>query len=332
MKLTFLWQDSAYNEREWIANIFSSVADEQITDGDHSIVRDNCLLIDSYLYSHSSDYYAQFRGKNAWLLHLSDETYEGGYDMYRNFRGVFRNYWSPAFNPRRVLQFPLGYSPGFERERGEPGIEQRSKLWSFLGEANKSSRVEMIEALTPLRPSLVHCTDRGQFKPMGTEDYMQVLRDSIFVPCPMGNVNLDSFRVYEALQCGAIPVLERRATLDYFTQMMGSHPLPTFADWNQAARFMAGLRDDPQALNSLQAKCIQWWLDYKMKLSSQIESFLAVPAEQASGGFASWTCSLPGWQFTQLLRQQNMQSFSRRVRLQCKRLLGEGRLRKTYGK
>lgn len=190
----------------------------------------------------------------------------------------------------------------------------------------------MIQALMPLTPNLVHCTDRGKFKPIGTHDYMQILRDSVFVPCPMGNVNLDSFRVYEALQCGAIPILERRATLDYFTRMMGSHPLPTFADWSQAARFVAALRDDRQALNNLQKVCINWWLDYKKKLSSQIALFLAAPAIKESGRFTHWTGSLPGWQFVQLLRQQTIHTFTRRASLQCQRLLGEGRLRKSFGK
>ena len=65
MQLTFIWQNPAFIERDWIADVFSSVAGEQITDGDHRIVRDGCLLIDSYLYARSADYYTQFRGKNA---------------------------------------------------------------------------------------------------------------------------------------------------------------------------------------------------------------------------------------------------------------------------
>jgi hypothetical protein len=91
MKLTFLWQSEKLSEREWIEDIFASVADEQVFDGEHRIVLDNCLLIDSFIHSQPRDYYAQFSGRNAWLLHLSDETYEGGYDIYQNFRGVFRN-------------------------------------------------------------------------------------------------------------------------------------------------------------------------------------------------------------------------------------------------
>ena len=197
------------------------------------------------------------------LLHLSDEAYDGGYDIYRNFRGVFRNYWSATFDRPGVLQFPLGYSAGFGREQVELGTEQRSKLWSFLGGADKSSRPEMTQALMPLTPNLVHSTELGGLQPMSPLSYTQILRDSVFVPCPMGNVNLDSFRVYEALQCGAIPILERRTTLDYFTRMMGSHPLPTFADWSQAARFIAALRYDHKALNSLQMACFNWWVDYK---------------------------------------------------------------------
>lgn len=266
------------------------------------------------------------------LLHLSDEAYDGGYDIYRNFRGVFRNYWSATFDRPGVLQFPLGYSAGFGREQVELGTEQRSKLWSFLGGADKSSRPEMTQALMPLTPNLVHSTELGGLQPMSPLSYTQILRDSVFVPCPMGNVNLDSFRVYEALQCGAIPILERRTTLDYFTRMMGSHPLPTFADWSQAARFIAALRYDHKALNSLQMACFNWWVDYKKKLRSQVELFLATPAAEEPDRFTHWICPLPGWQFAQLLRHQTIHSFTRRVSLQCQRLLGEHRLRKSFGK
>jgi hypothetical protein len=331
MKLTFLWQSQTIYEREWILDIFASVTGEQVFDGKHRIVLDDCLLIDSYINSQPRDYYDQFLGRNAWLLQLSDETYEGGYDVYRNFRGVFRNYWSSIFNPRRVLHLPLGYTNGFTHEAIGPDIERRLYVWSFLGHTGKSSRPEMIEALLPLRPNFVHATEQGRHQHAGKNEYQRILRDSIFVPCSMGNVNLESFRVYEALECGAIPILEKRPGLDYFTRLLGSHPLPTFGNWRQAARFVASIRDDRNALGNLQKQCLAWWTGYKQSLRERIDSFLETTPGDEAGSYIHWRHSLPGWQTAELLRHHTMPAVARRVKLHFERLSKEGKLRKSSG-
>lgn len=314
MKLTFLWQNNTFFERDWIPDIFGSVAGEQIYDGEHRVVLDNCLLIDFFIRDHPRDYYAQFRGKNAWLFHLSDETYDGDYEIYRNFRGVFRNYWSSIFNPRRVMQLPLGYTNGFTHEASEPGIDQRRYIWSFLGNVGKSSRPEMIEALQPFKPSYLYTAEQSCIQPIGRSEYQRILRNSIFVPCSMGNLNLDSFRVYEALECGAIPILEKRPTLDYFAKLLGAHPLPTFSNWRQAARFTAFILADRYALVNLQKQCIDWWTDYKQSLREQVESFFKTPHGEEAGSYINRRYSLPGWRSFELLRHHSMLAIARRLK------------------
>lgn len=330
MKLTFLWQSDKFSEREWIRDIFASVAGEQVFDGEHRVVLDNCLLIDNYIHSKPRDYYAQFRGRSTWLLHLSDETYEGGYDTYQNFRGVFRNYWSSVFNPRRVLQLPLGYTNGFTHEAIESDIDRRLYVWSFLGDAGKSSRPEMIEALRPMTPNYVHTTEQGRLKPVGKNEYQRILRDSIFVPCSMGNINLESFRVYEALECGAIPILEKRLGLDYFVRLLGPHPLPTFGSWRQAAHFITLIRDDRIALLNLQKQCMDWWATYKQNLREHVVGFLENPSAE-EGSYIDWRHSLPGWQSAELMRHHTMRAIARRVKLHLARLSKEGKLRQKSG-
>ncbi len=331
MKLTFLWQSNTFVERDWILDIFASVAGQQVYDGEHRIVLDDCLLIDFFLRDHPRDYYAQFHGRNAWLLHLSDETYDGDYDIYRNFRGVFRNYRSSIFNPRRVMQLPLGYTNGFTHDAIEPGIDRRTYIWSFLGQANKSSRPEMIEALLPFKPNFVYATDNGRQMPIGKREYQCILRDSLFVPCSMGNLNLDSFRVYEALECGAIPLLEKRPGLDYFSRLLGAHPLPAFGNWRQAARFISFMLLDRNALVNLQKQCVEWWAGYKRNLGEQVESFFETPHGVETGSYISWRHLLPGWQSLELLRHHSMPAIARRVKLHLRRLSKEGKLRKSTG-
>lgn len=307
--------------------------EEHVVDGGHEIVLDNCLLVDCFIHSRPTDYYERFRGKNAWLFHLSDETYEGGYDAYSSFRGVFRNYWSGSFSRPRVMQLPLGYTAGLNRRAANLGTAQRRYLWSFLGAAQKTSRPEMIRALLPLGPKFTHITDSGpDVRSLGRDEYQQILRDSVFVPAPMGNVNLDSFRLYEALELGAIPLLEKRIGLDYFARLLGEHPLPAFGNWNQAAEFIRTVRGDRQTLDELQKECVGWWTSYKERLRERIRSFLLLEPEQGRRSYVSPWQSVPGWQYAQLLRHHSLPAVSRRIRRQVQRLGKRGRFRETQGR
>lgn len=332
MKLTLLWQWKHYAERDWVSRIFAPFAGGQVYDCEHRIVLDDCLLIDAYPRAHPIDYFRQFRGKNAWLVHLCDETYDGAYEIYDNFRGVFRFYWSGTFNPSRVLQLPLGYQAGFDAgSASQAGASLRPYLWSFLGGASRSSRPEMVKALEPLRPQFLRITDRGEVERLGKAEYVQVLRDSIFVPCPMGNVNLESFRIYEALECGAIPILEKRVGFDYFQHLLGDHPMPTFRSWSAAARFLAGICEDRAALDRLQSQCVEWWDRYKSQLTARIEEFLAAPAGEEAGAYIHWRRAIPGSQAAELTRHHTVPALLRRIKVQSLRVLHEGKLRKTTG-
>ena len=91
-------------------------------DGNHEVVLDDAILLDGFIKRVPHDYYRKFQGKNAFLVHFLDETYEGGYERYDYFRGVIRNFWSPAFNPRKVFILPTGYRdpPNRSSRRSRP--------------------------------------------------------------------------------------------------------------------------------------------------------------------------------------------------------------------
>jgi hypothetical protein len=332
VKLTFIWQSASYQERDWINEILRPIAGHQIVDGQHRVVLDNCLLIDSYPYWRPRDYYESFRGKNAWLLHLGDETYEGGYDRYDYFRGVLRSYWSKIFNPRRVLQIPLGYSAGTGPATGQLCARQRAYLWSFVGAAAKSSRPEMIGALSPITPNFVHTTDDPNTRRMSKNEYQEILRQSVFAPSAMGNVNLECFRPYEALECGSVPILEKRIGLDYFANILGKHPIPSFKTWGEARQFLAQLRWDDEAQDHLIAECTDWWRSYKRDLSARIERFIEQPDRAEAGTAVWWQQSIPGSRAIELLRHHTVPAVIRRIKRQVVRIVKEAKFRKTAGR
>jgi hypothetical protein len=339
MKLTFIWQgltsleeSCLMSEYAWVKGIFNPLLGEEVFERKHSIVVDNCLLIDAFPRAHSSEYYQQFRGKKAWLFHRGDETYDGGYEVYSNFRGVFRTYWSEIFDPRCVMQLPLGFSQGLLGGMSERSAAERPFLWSFLGEGGKTTRPDMLKALANVGPSFVQITDLGPVQRLGKAQYEQILSDSVFVPCCMGNVNLETYRVYEALECGAVPILEKRTSLDYFRGLLGDHPMPSFVTWEQAARFMLAIQHDRAAQDELLLRCSRWWEAYKRDLTQRIQDFVAQSTTSTSSTNAvRWRGRIPGRQALELMRHHSVPALARRAQRQFTRLKDEKLWRKTTG-
>lgn len=103
---------------------------------------------------------------------------------------------------------------------------------------------------------------------IGTEEYKQILRDSIFVPCPRGNNSADTFRLYEALEVGAIPILDQD---DYWNNMFGDNPLlQTDDDWRRALIYINAFLKNEELLNAYQDQLQTWWREQKQKTKDTI--------------------------------------------------------------
>jgi len=319
---TLIWQVPRAAERAWITELFSDCLREE-QDDSYSVVIDDSIVIDTRIHRAPAGYYTRFVAKrNVFLFHLGDEWYDPRYEKYSNFNGVFRNYASSAFNPSFVMGLPLGYY-NFRPQASQISVAtSRKYVWCFLGQLNKASRPEMARALSGIGPNLVHATDSPHSPRFTVETYHRALFDSAFVPCPMGNVNLESFRVYESLECGAIPILETRLALDYFRLTLGDHPLPIFRSWNAAAQYVRGLMANPALLLAKQEECVAWWQQYKVGLKGRVRQFLdarAVGPKVGSSGVRSYQ-RIPGWRSLELLRHHSSAAIFRRIARESKRL------------
>jgi hypothetical protein len=110
-----------------------------------------------------------------------------------------------------------------------------------------------------------------------------VLTDTVFVLCPRGNWNMESTRMSESLEHGAIPILEKgwgdetEGQPDYYRSrcwQMENHPAPTVERWQDAPALMEELLDDPEALDALQQRIIEWWARYKIGLADEFQRLM----------------------------------------------------------
>jgi Exostosin family len=227
------------------------------------------ICIDNAFHPPAEEFYRKsfLAGDRILLIHLGDEHLTSNYDSYRWCHAVWRNYWSPAFERQSVVRaFPLGYKKGFQRDREPLPAEARTLTWSFAGDAYKQSRPAMLQHMSTLDAGFVHATERfGDPNGLSTGDYRDLMERSIYIPCPRGNSNLDSFRVYEALEAGCIPVVEERPAFAYFTAMYGAHPMPVVLDWSEAPALIRGIRT-AGGEERLRRACHAWWVALKARL------------------------------------------------------------------
>jgi hypothetical protein len=267
--LTLVWQKPPTEPRleTTIRRYLSGLSFTEIVDGNYREFHDGSLVVDHNLRPESLPYYSQLmmRGYRFGLVHTADEYFIDDCTAYQFANFVIRQYWSIGHaNNRRTMAVPLGTFPGFVADPSKTAAE-RKHLWSFAGELRKSTRPQMIAAMQTLPGGFVHVSgasnEEHALVPLLTmPEYSALMADTVFSPCPAGWANLDSFRVYESLEAGCIPIVERRPGYDYFTILLGPHPMIRIDDWSEAPAAIRALQEDPAKLEARRIACIEWWL------------------------------------------------------------------------
>ena len=280
-KIHLVWQIDpvdSYWERDWVKEVLSEVDYEEIYDGNFETLNNHSIIVvsSSMDLKKCKKYFkalSDLKYKFGIVL-LSDENYSVNSGFFNDAKFLFRNYWHKKFvSKKKVLTFPLGYKAGFWKGSSPEeikGASERGYVWSFAGQTDKSTRVSMVENMRMIAPFFLHEThqwnDPGS---LSAQAYRDILLKSVFVPCPRGWWNLDSFRVYEALECGCIPIVEK-SPLDYFSKFFVSHPFISVTSWDEAPQVIEELMGDPVRLEAYRSDCHRWWQNYKTHLKKDV--------------------------------------------------------------
>jgi len=160
-------------------------------------------------------------------------------------------------------------------------IFEKPYIWSFLGQVKgKPTRENMLAELKQVRGEhFIHITEKwNDAKQISVQEYKQILSDSIFVPCPSGwggdRGLKDCFRLYEALEAGSIPIVEKD-DFQYFDKFFPGHPfLQIPSDWQGIGKDLESLLSEPDKLQKYNQELLLWWSDYKTNLKSKITANL----------------------------------------------------------
>jgi hypothetical protein len=129
---------------------------------------------------------------------------------------VWTQYYSPSTKSdikTRLLLGPPSRIKDFKINKQLP----KKYLWSFVGQVQNPFRQQCVDVLRTLPDGYLREVELfGGHGANGMEyqEYLDIMCQSKYVICPSGSMCVDSFRLYEAMECGAIPITDRRAPRD----------------------------------------------------------------------------------------------------------------------
>ena len=221
-------------------------------------------------------------GSGFYILHLSDEYVNDDISVYSlpKCKGVIRIYERPNL-PSNVLVIPLGYHYTIEGGSENPAektprLPFRSNRWSFMGTGWRSRR-ELLEPFNKIQPNRTVFADSWESsQKIQRKEYLAVLLDSYFVPCPVGN-NSETYRIYEALECGCIPLYVKNGENDALAaRLMNEIGILPSSNWSEAAALTDHLLQNIQLLENYRTVILNRWVIYKKKLAGDVKKTLGL--------------------------------------------------------
>jgi hypothetical protein len=112
------------------------------------------------------------------------------------------------------------------------------------------------------------------------EEYLTALAGARVAPCPSGPAIVDSFRLWEALEAGCVPVADARregSKEGYWQRAFGDPAFPILDDWSEFPLVARRIVDNwPSDANRVQAWWQRWQRDFTVSLDDTIDRLSGV--------------------------------------------------------
>lgn len=139
--------------------------------------------------------------------------------------------------------------------------------WSFAGQVTHEARQSYVEKLKERSDGYMMLTE-GFAQGLSTDKYHLLLSESKTVPSPRGYISPDSFRLYEAIEAGAVPIPQ---SPEFWEMLFENIPFPIITQYDQLNGYINDALDlYPIINNEVQA----WWLQQKRKIKLLIENYI----------------------------------------------------------
>lgn len=209
------------------------------------------------------------------IIQLSDEY--GEYEEYQELAKYTKLYlrqhnFGKYEKINNIYQIPLGYmnkmfDSKYALDNIKTPIYERPYIWSFVG-GIKADRQEMIDKFKSTFDKYYIGNN------MTPQEMKKIYDESIFVPNGRGNVRLDCFRLYEAIFCGAIPIVvgEEDETNETFYFNGNKPPFIYAPNWDEAIEICKNLLQDKNLLEQVQKTQFLWLKNIIEDIQNKIEN------------------------------------------------------------
>ena len=271
---TIFWGNYHFvNSYPWILNLLSKLEIEIINDTQNLDENESLIIVDHMISTKESFYFdLSNKVKKIFLIHLGDEGGAEKKDLvYSLCEHIWRTFSLPMFkNFKNVTSIPIGYK--FDPIKDNINILKRNYKWSFLGTTHGSSRYDLLDKHKNIMPNFINLTeDFSGKKSMDTNDYYKILNNSIFAPIPHGYFHPETYRLYEALEAGCIPIIEN--PFQFFDNFLPNNPLLSVNSWEDSSTIIKKYLENKKDIEILRNKINDWWTQHKENLK---ETFLII--------------------------------------------------------
>ena len=220
-------------------------------------------------------------GKDFYIIHISDENCKDDIEMYdyKHCKGVIRNYNRDGLNSK-ISVIPLGYMRNcLKIENGVVNsgsiFSKRETTWMFHGTGwfGRGDTLNML--MKEFENNDCRIMKQWLDDNMTTEEYYRnTLYNTKFCPILRGN-NIETYRLYEAIEAGVIPIYVRIEGDELFWKMIHDNlGLIELTSWSDAVECMKELMEYPEEAERYRIGIWSRWMKWKQEISGGISKMI----------------------------------------------------------
>lgn len=174
--------------------------------------------------------------------------------------------YTMSYEKENTNIFPNGYAPDTKKYRILDFVN-KDVGWFFSGQITHLAR-EAYAAILRTRDDGILYESKGFTQGLEHEEYFKGLEAAVVAPCPGGPVTPDTFRLYESLELGCIPITDDIKHNGYWNIMFkGGHPIPVMNEYMQ----LDGYIDDViRVYPEKNIEIFSWWINTKANFRDNI--------------------------------------------------------------
>lgn len=157
----------------------------------------------------------------------------------------------------KVTAIPLCELEGVENQN--ISILERKYDWSWMGQFDPYRRVDFKMAIDSLKQNKelksIVLWYEGWNNGEPTESYCDTVNQTKIMPIPRGSASLESFRFFEAMKCGCIPVCVNQPSVDFYRVA----PYFSINSWAHVEEFIQSLVKQEEEIKFLSEQAKLWY-------------------------------------------------------------------------